>query len=272
MRICHIVTSLHLGGAEVLLAHTCNEQARNHQVTVLYLKPIATVAPLFDQSIKLIGCPRRRMRGLRALLRQEAPDIVHTHLPHGDWYGLRSARSFPALFCTLHGTRFHHPVAKRIGNSLYRLLFQRLATHCRVICISDTVRQYALTSLGADPARTTVVPNAIRPPAAGLTRNEARRRLGLSGGAFVALFVGRLEEEKSIPVLLDAAIKATPQIPNLRVEIVGAGSQLQALQEQTRQLGLTDRVRFRGTTLNPSHTTARQMCLSCPPATKASAS
>ncbi len=253
MRICHIVTSLHLGGAEVLLAHTCNEQARSHEVTVIYLKPIATVAPLFQPSVKLIGCHRRRLRGLRALLQQEAPDIVHTHLPHGDWYGLRTARCHSALFCTLHGTRFHQPVAKRIGNTLYRFLFRRLVPHCRVICISEAVRQYALTSLGADAAKTTVVPNAIPPLAAGLTRSEARRRLGLSNDAFVVLFVGRLEEEKAIPVLLEAAAKAWSQISTLRLEIVGTGSQLRSLQEQARQLSLTDRVRFRGATLHPSH-------------------
>jgi glycosyltransferase involved in cell wall biosynthesis len=59
------------------------------------------------------------------------------------------------------------------------------------------------------------------------------------------LFVGRLDEEKRVHEL----IRALPLIPaelNVRAEIVGDGSKREALEQLAGQLGIADRVRFRG--------------------------
>lgn len=59
------------------------------------------------------------------------------------------------------------------------------------------------------------------------------------------LFVGRLDEEKHVHEL----IRALPLIPaelNVRAEIVGDGSKRESLEQLAGQLGIADRVRFRG--------------------------
>jgi glycosyltransferase involved in cell wall biosynthesis len=59
------------------------------------------------------------------------------------------------------------------------------------------------------------------------------------------LFVGRLDEEKHVHEL----IRALPLIPaelRVRAEIVGDGSKREALEQLAGQLGIADRVRFRG--------------------------
>lgn len=61
----------------------------------------------------------------------------------------------------------------------------------------------------------------------------------------VALFLGRLDDEKRINVLLEAVAKLT-DIPNLRVELVGDGGEREALQELAMQLGISERVKFLG--------------------------
>ena len=61
----------------------------------------------------------------------------------------------------------------------------------------------------------------------------------------VALFLGRLDDEKKIDVLLKAVAKLTEH-PRLRVELVGDGGERQRLGALAEQLGIQDRVHFLG--------------------------
>ena len=61
----------------------------------------------------------------------------------------------------------------------------------------------------------------------------------------VALFLGRLDDEKRINVLLEAVAKLT-DIPTLRVNLVGDGGERDNLQNLAKDLGIADRVRFLG--------------------------
>ncbi len=61
----------------------------------------------------------------------------------------------------------------------------------------------------------------------------------------VALFLGRLDDEKKIDVLLKAVAKLTEH-PKLRVELVGDGGERQRLGALAEQLGIEDRVHFLG--------------------------
>jgi glycosyltransferase involved in cell wall biosynthesis len=57
------------------------------------------------------------------------------------------------------------------------------------------------------------------------------------------IFVGRLEPEKGLDVLLDSLTLCKPQV---QLELVGSGSTEQELRRQVGRAGLEDRVRFRG--------------------------
>jgi len=59
------------------------------------------------------------------------------------------------------------------------------------------------------------------------------------------LFVGRLAEEKHVDVLINAVAK-TPRELNVHAEIVGGGEVKPALIALAKQLGIEDRVEFRG--------------------------
>lgn len=61
----------------------------------------------------------------------------------------------------------------------------------------------------------------------------------------VALFLGRLDDEKRVDVLLKAVAKLT-QHPKLRVELVGDGGERERLKKLAISLGIADRVSFLG--------------------------
>lgn len=59
------------------------------------------------------------------------------------------------------------------------------------------------------------------------------------------LFLGRLDDEKRIPTMLRAVASLT-DYPNLRVELVGDGSERNRLKSLAVELGISDRVKFLG--------------------------
>lgn len=61
----------------------------------------------------------------------------------------------------------------------------------------------------------------------------------------VALFLGRLDDEKRIDVLLRAVAKLS-QFPSLQVNLVGDGGERERLGKLAQQLGISERVRFLG--------------------------
>lgn len=61
----------------------------------------------------------------------------------------------------------------------------------------------------------------------------------------VALFLGRLDDEKRLNILLDAMAKLD-KYPNLELQLVGDGGERDRLTKQAANLGLSDRVHFLG--------------------------
>lgn len=77
-----------------------------------------------------------------------------------------------------------------------------------------------------------------------IDRKGIRRAYGLTPNKTVFLYVGRLDGEKRVDILLQAASKLLRE--DFQLVIAGSGVQGQALRHQAHQLGLKDRVIFLG--------------------------
>jgi glycosyltransferase involved in cell wall biosynthesis len=86
---------------------------------------------------------------------------------------------------------------------------------------------------GLDGSRIEVLTNPAPPPS---TVEPA----ALEPGTFV--FVGRLTEQKALPV----ALAAVAEVPGARLTVVGDGPERESLERRTLALGLGERVRFLG--------------------------
>lgn len=78
------------------------------------------------------------------------------------------------------------------------------------------------------------------------SREEARKRLGLSEGDFVLGNVGRLHPDKDQETLINAFAKALPDMPEARLVIIGEGRLRPALEQQIKVLGIADHVELKG--------------------------
>ena len=116
----------------------------------------------------------------------------------------------------------------------------------RVVAASAAVRDFVGRYEGIPAEKVTVVHNAIdlerfsalRPAAA------ARAALGLPPDAFVVGIVGRLSPQKGHPYLFEAAARLAPEIPELRLLVVGKGHLERKLRRLAGTLGIADRVSF----------------------------
>ncbi len=123
-----------------------------------------------------------------------------------------------------------------------------------VVCVSRAVATMLERDYAFDSERGRVIENGVDAigldralPHAAVERARVRAAMGAPEGTFVWAFVGRLETQKGIDVLL-AALAATPAGARgeSRLWIVGDGSQREALEAQAAALGIASRVRFAG--------------------------
>ncbi|MGE0374263.1 MAG: glycosyltransferase family 4 protein [Planctomycetaceae bacterium] len=98
---------------------------------------------------------------------------------------------------------------------------QALRSDARFVAVSQEIAQL-MQEQGADPDRTTVIPNGVDcQKFAPLDRHAARRRLGLPPEGPLVVSVGELLELKGFHILVDAVAALRERRPALRVAIIG---------------------------------------------------
>ncbi len=184
-------------------------------------------------------------------LRRHRRSLLHVHhvWPAGDRYlvPLAHLAGVRGVIVTEHLVGYSHSTHQRW------LKRWELSRADQVVGVSRAVQAMLERDYDFDAARGRVIENGV--DAAGLDRaqpraHEERRRvrarLEATGSMFVWLFVGRLETQKGLDVLLDAFARLAKSERSRKLWIVGEGSQREALIEQAKQLGIADRVRFEG--------------------------
>lgn len=194
---------------------------------------------------------------LAGILRKEKIDLVHAHSPVAALSGRLAAGwlGIPAVV-TVHlpVTLYHGQLQTwraRFGRWLYTGIDRILngSTAC-LIYVSQRVRDRCVAE-GLSPASNSmVIPVGIplaefkpRPDQAAL---RAQLRAPAGPGPAVITFVGRLNEQKGVDVLLEAAQQMTNQQVHFQLWLVGDGPLRPSLEKQVRDLRLENRVCFWG--------------------------
>lgn len=128
----------------------------------------------------------------------------------------------------------------RITRLLYRLLYKNSD---RVICQSRDMARDLARAAGIGEEQIAVLPNLV--DLAGI-RAALRVQGAESSGGLQLLAVGRLSREKGFDLLLQALAMVRERFPDVKLILVGAGREEQALKSLCRQLGLEDAVGFAG--------------------------
>ncbi|HYR08808.1 MAG TPA: glycosyltransferase family 4 protein [Longimicrobium sp.] len=246
MRILHVLAPAPYGGLErVVAALTAGVAARGHEVHVAAVLDGGAEGHPFLRELRVpshvIPAPGRaygaEMAAVDELRRRLRPDVVHTHGYRADvLHGRPAAATGTPSATTVHGFT-GGGVRNQVYEAMQRLALRRFDA---VVAVSEPLARQLRVTVPGDRVRT--IPNAWSPAEPPLPRGEARARLGIGAGEFVAGWVGRLSPEKGADVLL-YALRA---LPGVHASFLGDGSDAAALRAHAARLGVADRVRWHG--------------------------
>jgi glycosyltransferase involved in cell wall biosynthesis len=176
-------------------------------------------------------------------LRTTRPALVHTHLIHGDLYGITAAKlaGIPCIISSKHNDdAFRMHGFMRVVNSVLNRNISR------VITISEWVRQFTHTVERVPLEMMQTIYYGIEPPQPATGRAAVRAGLGIGSEETVLGIIARLVEQKGHRYLIEAFAKAVRQNRTLRLLIVGSGALEDDLKARVHKAGLEKAVLFTG--------------------------
>lgn len=250
------LTILHLvanrwwtGSAEPVIRLLSGLRARGHRVRLGLIAGDrferkareAGLEPLAGLSLEVRGNPLRALadlRRLRAAVRAEEVDVIHTHHSHDHWLGwLARAGGRAALVRTFHNARavrLHGP-----SPALYRRTDA-------LIAVSREIEERARRT-GVGPSRVTRVEGVVD-----LGRFEPgdggaaiRKEFELAGGPVLGC-VARLAPRRGHELLIRGFRLLLAEYPQARLLLVGKGEARDRLEALVAELGLAGPIRFTG--------------------------
>lgn len=237
LRVCHLITTLDVGGAELMLARLVErmDPVRFRCDVISLVEPGPVGVRLRDAGVAVTSLGLRRGRPalgavprLVRMLREHRPDLLQTWLYHADLLGLVAGRlaGVPHILWNVRNSD--------MAMGRYALL-SRLTLHaCRLaarypdgIVVNSRAGYDHHRRLGYRARVWFFIPNGIdlecfRPDAA--ARARVRDELGIPLEAPLIGFVARVDPMKDHETFLRAAALLARQRPDVRFLLAGAGT------------------------------------------------
>ena len=256
VRILHLIGSLRLGGAQIVLKQIVEHTDSNRFEHIVY--PLRPKHQDIKLSAEIITNPYfnydlRKFFDILRTCKVRKIDLIHAHLHKDILGGLISTyvQRIPVLVHE-HGAIFQPGIQYKMFRLLLRLLKHRAAGF---IATSQSTAAQLTSASGIDPSRIQVIYNAVdtavfRPDAD--ARRRIRQTLGYSETDTVIGFVGRLSPDKGIDLLVEAMGLLASENSAMKLLIVGSGPMEKHLREKTDALRISPRVHFAGFQPSPA--------------------
>jgi len=255
-KVLHICNTLSAGGAELHLLTLCRYLKRlGVEISVAYLKEGRGSRPL-RPDFEAAGIPVFYLGGegvdfvrpwlqLHRLLKQEKPDILHTHLPRADLLGFLtrlSGFSSPWV-CSVHD--IHSKSWRgRWALPFFGSVWRRAD---KVIAISEAVKSWLVQGYRLESEKVQVVYYGIEPERWCSPSRDLRFEWKLAEKLLVGS-VGRLESRKGHDLLIRAMPFIAQRFPQTMLLIAGHDpwGYGRVLESLVTQLSMEKHVRFLG--------------------------
>lgn len=185
------------------------------------------------------------VRALAALCQARKIDVIHTHYLRENYIALQAKRQLPGLrvIYTYH-ILTQNALTQRVCNRLLSRRQDAVVANC-------TAGAQQLERNGIPRRCIHLIYNAVEPSLWENPASTLRAELGVGEDVFLFLYAARLVEGKGHGFLLESTARLAAQVRErgdrpFRLVLAGDGPLRPALEEQTRALGLADRVVFLG--------------------------
>jgi glycosyltransferase involved in cell wall biosynthesis len=243
----HIAVELVRRGHEVAVVtlNTCNASPMENLngIHVYRAAPIELTNILGIQS----SISREVVKLMREVCRREQSDVLHANNLYF-YTTIAACLNLKSLGIPLVTTLHVGSISELDGIAHYAAtIYERsigrwiLRKSNHIVAVSQAVKRHAET-LGMDPCKVSVIPNAVdtlkfRPPSL-----EDKR-----DGVVRVGFIGRLISNKGAQYLVEAAPHILRDFSNVEFQIAGDGPMLHELEHRVEQLGIEDAFNFLGT-------------------------
>jgi glycosyltransferase involved in cell wall biosynthesis len=267
LRVLGFITHLDVGGASDAALNACAYVDKERFDAVLACGPSPdeesdVMCRARDLGVEVVTMPAlvrsidpvrdvRALRALRRVIRDIAPDVVHTHSSKAGFLGRLAARRerVPVVIHTVHGWSFHDYMPRR-RRSLF-IGVERLAARWtdRIVTVSDLDRAKGLAAGIGTAERYSVIHelNDLEPflRARG-NRAAAQARLGVGPDGPVIGTVGRLSDQKDPSTFVHAAAAIAAELREAQFVWVGHGPLRESMEQLVGDSALGDRFLFTG--------------------------
>ncbi|MFH1643883.1 MAG: glycosyltransferase [bacterium] len=257
MKIVHLITSLKIGGAESFLVYLLEKMINDgNEHIVIYFYDGPNV-----EKIKKLGFKVFKVSGrfklydpwfyfrLKNLIKKLKPDLIHSSLWSANIFGRVIAKKLNiSIVCDLHNDpKFNGKIRNLLESATIKI-------PKKFIAVSGFVGKTFQSYYPSQKDKITVIPNGIdyKNLHGKVKQNRLQKRdLGFGQNDFVIGSIGRLEPIKSFDVLIKvfALLVNPPQavcVNNIKLCIVGDGTEKEKLIQLTKDLQIDDKVFFVG--------------------------
>ena len=243
IRVAFLVQGLGIGGLErVVVAVVTQLCGQQFSPVIICYDTLGEYKKVLEQSgVRTIFLPRKTgvdcsyLLKLARLLRQEKVDVLNTHNDTALFYGTIAGRlaGISRLVYTEHDGRYPKDRAKSFLNwGLLRL-------NHRVIAVARYLKDNLIQYHGVSPTKITVINNGVRELSGSVdTQRELREQLSLASSSPVLGIVARLDPVKNHRFLFQSVHELLPELPGLKLIVVGGGPEEENLRRLVREQGL----------------------------------
>ena len=267
MRVTHIITRLVVGGAQENTVATVLglRQKPGVQVNLLSGPTGGPEGSLESEVSKIPGLlgiipelvrsvhPLKdwlALRRLEKILREQKPDIVHTHSGKAGILGRLAARraGVPVIVHTIHGPSFGN-FQDAAANFVFRAAEKYAArATAHFVAVADAMKeQYLAAGIGKPEQYTKIFSGfALEPFLAAKNDSGFRKELGIAPDDFVIGKIARLFKLKGHDDLFAVAPELVRQNPKIKFLLVGDGEWRGRFENLAKTLGLEKNFIFAG--------------------------
>jgi glycosyltransferase involved in cell wall biosynthesis len=242
MKIVHVVYSLEMGGAEVLVGQLSRlQRAQGHDVSVCAYSNLGVVgealrAEGFDIHVPGEAPLWRTVFRYLQIFKRLKPDVVHCHNVAPTLQAAMGARlaGVRRVISTRHSlVSPPYDKAEELKYSLMTSFCDWIVGICDITCVNLR---------GAPMQHKKKIVRVYN----GSTPIELVSIEGLGKRGFTLVFIGRLAPEKNLGTLIRAVATAREKVPGLEFWIVGDGRVRAELEALSVELGTAEQVKFWG--------------------------
>jgi glycosyltransferase involved in cell wall biosynthesis len=233
----------------VIVGETYNLSARTKRFLRMFHGRTISVPPLkrdIDISSDTIALAQ-----LYGIFRKERFDVVHTHTAKAGALGRLAAglARVPAVVHTPHGHNFYGYFSPGASSAIMKIEKFLAKFTDRIVALTELEKSDYVNFGISNPGRISVIYQGIDLDKFARDRKDTRdlkSALGIRSEDPVIGMAGRLEPVKGSMFFIEAASEISKKFPEARFIVAGEGSLRIAMENRSRELGLSQKIIFTG--------------------------